>query len=86
MSRDVYNAANMLKSSRQYSAKSRPLPVLSVVDGGILQGYVPVDKNWSGFSVEDYQTACESVKALELEEVYEGGRLFMGGYKKVRAD
>lgn len=50
VSRDVYNAANMLKSSRQYSAKSRPLPVLSVVDGGILQGYVPVDKNWSGFS------------------------------------
>lgn len=86
VSRDVYNAANMLKSSRQYSAKSRPLPVLSVVDGGILQGYVPVDKNWSGFSVEDYQSACESVETLELEEAYEGGRLFMGGYKKVRAD
>lgn len=86
VSRDVYNAANMLKSSRQYSAKSRPLPVLSVVDGGILQGYVPVDKNWSGFSVEDYQSACESVETLELEEAYEDGRLFMGGYKKVRAD
>ena len=86
VSRDVYNAANMLKSSRQYSAKSRPLPVLSVVDGGILQGYVPVDKNWSGFSVEDYQSACESVETLELEEAYEGGRLFMGGYEKVRAD
>ena len=46
VSRDVYNAANLLRSSNQYAAKSRPLPVLSVIDGGMLQGYVPVDKNW----------------------------------------
>ena len=27
VSRDVFNAANLMKSSRQYSSKSRPLPV-----------------------------------------------------------
>ena len=86
VSRELYNAANTLKSSRQYSAKSRPLPVLSVIDGGILQGYVPVDKNWNGFSVEEYQAACESVKVPELKETVAVKRLFMGGYKKVRAD
>ncbi|MCR5182508.1 MAG: recombinase family protein [Clostridia bacterium] len=84
--RDVYNAANLLKSSHQYAAKRRPLPTLSVIDGGILSGYVPVDKNWTGFSAEEYQAACESVKAEEPKTAVEGKRLFMGGYEVVRAD
>lgn len=84
--RDVYNAANMLKSSQQYASKSRPLPVLSVIDGGILSGFVPIDKNWRGFSAEDYKTACESVEVREPEVVSEGPCLYMGGYKVVRAD
>ena len=86
VSRDVYNAANLLKSSNQYAAKSRPLPVLSVIDGGMLQGYVPVDKNWKGFSVEDYRTACESVEASEEEVTCNGqtaqhGRLPAGAIR-----
>ena len=68
VSRDVYNAANLLRSSQQYSSKRRPLPILSVIDGGILQGYVP-DKNWRGFSVEDYQSACESVEVGQCKKV-----------------
>ena len=86
VSRDVYNAANFLKSSNQYAAKSRPLPVLSVIDGGILQGYVPVDKNWKGFSLEDYRTACESVEASEEEVPITGRQLNMGGYQLVRSE
>ena len=74
VSRDVYNAANLLRSSQQYSSKRRPLPILSVIDGGILQGYVPVDKNWRGFSVEDYQSACESVEVAEPEVQVSGRR------------
>ena len=85
VSRDVYNAANLLRSSNQYAAKSRPLPVLSVIDGGMLQGYVPVDKNWKGFSVEDYRTACESVEASEEEMTVTGRQLNMGGYQLVRS-
>ena len=86
VSRDVFNAANLLKSSKQYAAKSRPMPVLSVVDNGILAGYVPIDKSWSGFSAEDYKAACESVEVIEPEIRETGKRLYMGGYKKVRAD
>ena len=86
VSRDVFNAANLMKSSRQYSSKSRPLPVLSVIDDGILRGYVPIDKGWNGFSVEDYRAACESVDIPVVEETTTGLRLYMGGYKQVRAD
>ena len=86
VSRDVYNAANLLKSSKQYASKSRPLPVLSVIDGGILSGFVPIDKSWSGFSTEDYKAACESVEVPEVKVTAEGPQLFMGGYKVVRAD
>lgn len=36
VSRDVFNAANHLRASRTYKKKNHPLPVLSVVDDGIL--------------------------------------------------
>ncbi len=84
--RDVYNAANLMKSSHIYASKSRPLPVLSVIDGGILSGYVPVDKNWTGFSAEEYQAACESVEVPTDEMKTAEKQLYMGGYQVVRAD
>lgn len=86
VSRDVYNAANLLKSSQQYSARSRPLPVLSVIDDGILAGYVPVDKNWSGFSTEDYRAACESVEVEKAEVQENRKKLYMGNYRLVRSE
>ena len=61
VSREVFNAANHLRASRNYSKKNRPLPVLSVVEDGILRGYVPFDKDWTGFSTEAYREASESV-------------------------
>ena len=36
--------------------------------------------------MEDYRTACESVDIPVVEETTTGLRLFMGGYKQVRAD
>ena len=86
VTKEVYDAANKLQSSRAYASKSRPLPVLSVIDGGILSGFVPIDKNWSGFSTEEYQKACESVEISEVKVTAKGPQLFMGGYKVVRAD
>lgn len=58
---EVFNAANHLRASRSFPKKNRTLPVLSVVDDGILHGYVPFDKDWTGFSVEEYREASESV-------------------------
>ncbi len=85
VSREVFNAANQIKSSRNYAKNNRPLPIMSVVDDGILRGYVPVDKNWNGFSVEEYKTACESVEPAEEVQI-QGKRLNMAGFQVVRAD
>lgn len=87
VSRTVYDAANYLRASRAYAKKARPLPVLSVVDNGILRGYVPLDKDWTGFSTDEYQKASESVMS-ELENIqqieYKVG-LDMRGYEVVRS-
>ena len=88
VSREVFNAANQLQASKGYAAKNRPLPVLSVVDGGVLKGYVPVDKDWTGFSAEEYQEASESVyrENAQTERPAENGtRLNLSGYEIVRA-
>lgn len=55
--------------------RKRPLPLLSVVDEGILKGYVPLDKDWSGFSSEDYQMASQSV----YDEIEPDGNLNIPG-------
>ncbi|WP_302275169.1 recombinase family protein [Faecalibacterium prausnitzii] len=87
VSRTVYDAANYLRASRSYAKKARSLPVLSVVDNGILRGYVPLDKDWTGFSKDEYQKASESVMS-ELENIrqieYKVG-LDMRGYEVVRS-
>ena len=86
VSREVYNAANHLRASRSYAKKNRPLPVLSVVNDGILRGYVPFDKDWTGFSAEEYREASESVmqeKPADTTEVM--NRLDLSGYEVVRA-
>lgn len=86
VSREVYNAANHLRASRNYTRKNRPLPVLSVVDDGILRGYVPFDKDWTGFSAEEYREASESVMQEEQENNAEVmNRLNLSGYEVVRA-
>ena len=85
VTREVFNAANHLAASRTYGSRSKPLPVLSVVDDGMLRGYVPIDKDWRGFSTEDYRTACESVPTEEAEVLPTGKRLNMAGFQIVRS-
>ena len=86
VSREVYNAANHLRASRSYAKKNRPLPVLSVVDDGILRGYVPFDKDWTGFSAEEYREASESVMREKQHDTVEVmNRLDLTGYEVVRA-
>ena len=85
ISRDVFNAAQLIRSSAFYKRKKHALPVLSVVEDGALKGYVPIDRNWEGFSPEDYQKACESVQTvIEKEEYVQSGlKLNLNGYQRV---
>lgn len=85
VSRDVYNAAQLIRASGHYRRKKHALPVMSVIEDGILRGYVPIDRNWEGFSPEEYQKACESVgERSETESVHMvGQKLNMRGFQRV---
>ena len=85
VTREVYDAANLIRLSRCYTKYNKPLPVLSVVEEGVLKGYVPIDKDWQGFSVEEYQNACGSVTHGETGETGVKKGLNMEGYQEVRA-
>ena len=41
------------------------MPVLSVIDDGILKGYVPIHKDWTGFSGDAILRASQSVMTEE---------------------
>lgn len=86
VSREVYDAANQMLAMNRYTKGHRPLPLLSVIDNGILRGFVPIDKDWTGFSSEEYLRASKSVSP-EAEEIYEenGMKLNLKGYSRVRA-
>lgn len=87
VSTEVYDAANHIRASLAYAKKKRGLPVLSVIDDGILQGYVPLDKDWTGFSVDEYKKASESV-LCNLTDAQRGNHksgLDMRGYEVVRS-
>lgn len=90
ISRDVYNAAQLIRASAFYKRKKHALPVLSVVEDGVLKGYVPIDRNWEGFSPDDYRLACES--ACDTDNYVEntrvlksGNKLNLRGYQRVSA-
>ena len=85
VSREVFEAANLLRTAR--SGRNRPLPVLRVIDQGVLRGFVPIDKDWRGFSVEDYQAASQSVTEEYLAErplVSEEKEWYLPGFQVVR--
>jgi site-specific DNA recombinase len=82
----VYQAANHLHASRQYAKKARPLPMLCAVDEGILKGNVPFDKDWMGFSTEEYHEVSESVMKDQEGQCFEyqgSKRLDLEGYQIV---
>ena len=81
--RDVYNAAQLIRASAYYRRKKHALPVMSVVEDGVLKGYVPIDRNWQGFSPDDYRMACESVATDEPHVEENSPRLNLRGYQRV---
>ena len=68
-------------------------PNLKVVDGGALKGFVSVNRSWTGFTVEDYKKASQSVYSdqssiqdiEESKEEKKDGGFDLSGYEIVRA-
>lgn len=50
------------------STPTAALPSLSVVDDGILRGYVTVNSKWTGFTGDDFIEASESVCETDTDE------------------
>ena len=88
VSRAVWTAANRKMEVEFRNRKGETLPSLSVVDQGILKGYVPVDRNIRGFSEADYEEASRSVLTDDLDEQIEKKHQLdsaLDGYEVVRS-
>ena len=85
VSRDVYDAARRMQACMRFSKGNRTMPVLSVVEDGVLRGYVPVHKDWTGFSGEQYRAASESVKPDRKRPRQNGKVINLEGYQRVSA-
>ena len=88
VSRSVYDDARRMQACMKFMKGKRALPVLSVVEDGVLKGYVPVHKDWTGFSGEEYKAASESVETENAETQREmarplGRQLNLEGYQRV---
>lgn len=89
VSREVFDLANRKLEESKYAQKGQPIPIMRVIDGGALRGYVPVDKNWGGFTAEDYHLASQSAYGDTVSEEQQEeeivAKLNMSGYQIVRA-
>ena len=88
VSRTVWTAANRKMEVEFRNRKGETLPSLSVVDQGILKGYVPVDRNIRGFSEADYEEASRSVLTDDLDDQIEKKHQMdsaLDGYEVVRS-
>ena len=84
--REVYDAARRMQAYMKFTKGKRALPVLSVVDKGILKGYVPIHKDWTGFTGEEYRAASESVKPDKKKTQQQNKKCIdLSGYQRVSA-
>lgn len=89
--REIYNAAQKMLAATRYAKKGFPFPNLKVVDDGLLKGFVPVNRAWTGFTGEDYKKASKVVYGNEQDAekidnpVETGSKFDLSGYEIVRA-
>lgn len=72
VSKKIWYAANRKMAVAAANKSGAPMPSLSVVDQGILKGFVPIDRNMRGFTSEDYAEATSS--AYEQENNHQEGQ------------
>lgn len=89
--REIYNAAQKMLTATRYAKKGFPFPNLKVVDDGLLKGFVPVNRAWTGFTGEDYKKASKVAYGNEQDAekidnpVETGSKFDLSGYEIVRA-
>ena len=89
--RDVFEAAQMRRQALSgIRGSNRTIPVLSVVDDGVLKGFVPLHKDWTGFTGDSILDAAQSVLKLPAGQTKEehtvrplGRQLNMDGFREV---
>ena len=90
ISRDDFIAVQQLIRNAKYKDSFGFLPQLTVIDSGLLKGYIPVNPRWAGFSADDYHIAYHSItseiivlpsKPYEVEP----GSFDLRGYEIARA-
>ena len=93
VSHEVFDAVQAKLEMDKYMKDSHAFPTLDVVDGGVLQGFVSVNRSCRGFTVDDYREASES--AYEDKAVTSTGicntavadeTIFIDGFEVARAE
>ena len=83
VSEEVYNATMELIKGHKHIRASRPLTTMQVIPSGILKGYIPVDRNWHGFSYDNYKCVSDSINNMGEKHIkYVTGAAFDGGAPK----
>jgi len=91
VSREIYDAVQVKLELDKYSADTHSFPTLNVVDGGILQGFVSVNRSCRGFTEKDYRDASESIYSRIEKQHSENDKLLsedqieLDGYQITRA-
>lgn len=92
VSHEVFNATQKMLAAYKYRKKGAAFPTLQVVDAGILKGYVPVNRRWTGFSSEEYDKASMSVydgvKEMDVNEIEQSrveSHFDLSGFEVVRS-
>lgn len=65
VSHEVFDAVQLKLELGKYACEGRAMPTLDVVDGGVLRGFVSVNRNCKGFNDKDYCSASESIYFLQ---------------------
>ena len=92
VSHEVFEAVQVKLELDKYAGDSHNFPTLDVVDGGVLRGFVSVNRTCRGFTAQDYCDASESMyqeRGLQQKNGVERppGEFFeLDGYEIVRAE
>ncbi len=96
VSREVFDAVQIKMELDRYTRGSHDFPTINVVDEGILQGFVSINRSCRGFTKDDYCDASESIYYIREERgsygqndnngVQPGSRFYLDGYEIVRAE